>query len=449
MSLRVFNGISLLGILVIVLPLSGQESSTAMTLQEAIDYAWINSTQIKNAQIEIADAEEQIVERRSVGLPQLSAELNYQRYLEVPRQVLPEAFVQLIQALNPNEEVSREAAFFAQNNFTAGINLDAMIFDGSYFTALKAAKAYREYVQTDLKVQKREVKNRVVDAYLPVLLVNENLKLLDKNIDNLNKLLFETRQSYEAGFVEQLDVDRLELSLLNLQTERENLKRQKELALSSLKFTMGFPVDQPLVVEEEIKDLLSEVPDEELVQKVDYAARPEVRLIDQGLNLADLNVKVNKVAYLPTLRGYGAYQQQYQGNTSEDAFWAPNFYVGLRLNVPIFDGLNKKAKIQRAKLERDQTQNQKEELLNSITLEVNAARINYINAQKRLENQQKNLDLAERIYETTQIKYREGVGSSLEVTNAEQSLYETQSNYTQALYDTMVARFELDRALGQ
>lgn len=436
------------GIMLFLTPLTGQEA-TVMSLDQAVDYAWTNSIAMKNAQINIADAEQQIVEQRSAGLPQLTGELNFQRYLQVPQQPLPEAFIELIRALNPNGEVSREASFFLKNNFTAGLNLDAMIFDGSYFVGLQAAKSYRNYVQADLAVRRREVKYKVVDAYLPVLLVNENMKLLEKNIDNLEKLLFETKQLYEEGFAEQLDVDRLELSLANLKVEKDALDRQKEIALSSLKFAMNFPVDEPLEVKDGISDLMTEASNEDLTKVVNYTARPEVNLADLGTELNELNVKLNKVGYLPSLRAYGAYQQSYQGNNAEDGFWAPTAFVGVRLNVPIFDGLFKKARIQRAELEVNKSQNQRRELVNGIALEVVNARISYFNAQERLESQRKNLELAERIYETTQIKYREGVGSSLEVTQAEQSLYDSQSNYTQALYDILAAKMKLDEALGK
>ncbi len=442
--------LSLFGFLLFMTSLTAQQQEvTVVSLQDAIDYAWTNSLSVKNAQINIADAEQQIIERRSIGLPQLSGELNYQRYLQVPKQPLPEAFVELIRALNPNGEVSSEASFFLQNNFNASLNLDAMLFDGSYFVGLQAAKAYRNYVQVDLNVQRRTVKNNVVNAYLPVLLVNENLQLLEKNISNLEKLLFETQQLYGEGFVEQLDVDRLELSLANLKVERDNLQRQKEIALSGLKFAMNFPVNKALEVNEGITDLMSRASEEDLTQMVNYANRPEVALVDQGLELSELNVKLNKVGYLPSLRAYGTYQQGYQGNNSEDGFWAPTTFVGVRLSVPIFDGLYKKALIQRARLDLEKSQNQREELVNAIALEVVNARITYLNARERLENQRKNLDLAERIYNTTQVKYREGVGSSLEVTQAEQSLYDSQSNYTQAMYDVLDAKMQLDQALGK
>lgn len=424
------------------------DAPAVLTIDEAVAYAWGHTTAIKNAGLNIADAEQQIIERRATGLPSLSGSASYNRYLEIPVQVLPEQFVQLIQAVNPGEEVSPEASFLLKNNFTAGLSLDAMIFDGSYFAALKAAKVYRQYVQEEMLVEKRAVRNQVIDAYLPVLLVDENLEILDRNIENLEKLLFETRELYEAGFAEQLDIDRLELSLSNLEIEQENLEQQRTSAMNVLKFVLNFPMERELVLTEDLEKYAETVSGDALSGPINLEKRPEISLVNAGIELQDLNVEVNRQAFLPTLRGTVVYQQQYQGDNFSDGFWAPTSFVGLNLNVPIFDGFGKKATVERARLEREKVINQRQDLQQSIRMEVHNARIEYLNARRSLEGQSKNLGLARKIYETTQIKYREGVGSSLEINQAEQGLYQTQSNYLQSLYNLVTARFALNRALG-
>lgn len=444
---------------------SGRAQPTVVSLDEAVKYALGNSNTIKNARLSIADADAQIIERRAFGLPQLNGSVNYQHYLKVPVQPLPENFQvfglvfadlmpflsestqQILMNQNSGDD-SGGVAFVLKNNLTASLNLETMIFDGSYFVGLKAAKAARSYAAQDLLTKERTVRNQVIDAYYPVLLVDENLELLQKNISNLEQLKFETTELYKAGFAEQLDIDRLELSLINLQTERDNLNRQRELAVANLKYAMNYPQDAELQVSGDLEDMLTEAPEGTLTDNINFERRPEVGLIDQALQLNELNVQVNKIAYLPSLRGFATYQNSYYGNDLTNGFWAPAALVGLTLNVPIFDGFDKKAKIQRAKLDLEEVINQRADLIQGITLEVQNARISYLNARERLANQQKNLELAERIYNTTQIKYREGIGSSLEVSQAEQSLYTTQSNYMQAWYDLVVARAALQKALN-
>jgi outer membrane protein len=461
--------------LLLVFELPAQQAARQFSLQEAIDYALNESITIKNAQISIADAEEQILERRATGLPQLNGNLTFQRYLQVPRQPLPEGFdifgifgqalaVDLFDQLTPNTQMAvsdafgssggdnggeEGIAFFLKNNFTAALNLDAMVFDGSYFVALRAAKAYRQYTLREFATVQRDITNRVTEAYFPVLLIQQNVELLDKNIKNLDQLLFETKELYKSGFVEQLDLDRLELSLSNLQIERASLVRQKEVAQDNLKFSMGYPLEEAIIISDDLEVLLSQANNQDLATaKADPSRRPEYKLLDEAIGLNELNLKLNQSGYLPSLRAFGTVQQQYQGDDLSTGFWAPAAFIGLTANVPIFDGLMKRSKIQRARLEIEKVRNQQTDLSRSIRLEVANARTNYLNAQERLSNQERNLELAERIYNTTQIKYREGVGSSLEVNQAEQSLYTTQSNYIQAQYDLLLTKARLEMALG-
>lgn len=439
--------------------------TTVVSLDDAISYAINNSTATQNSRLNISDAEAQIIERRATGLPQLNGSVNFQHYLQVPIQPLPENFQtfgvvfadlmpylsestqQLLMQQNSGDD-SGGVAFVLKNNLTASLNLESMIFDGSYFVALQAARAYRKYASLELETKEREVRNQVIDAYYPVLLVDENLELLEKNIQNLERLRFETQELYKAGFAEQLDVDRLDLSLTNLKTEQDNLLRQKELAIAGLKFAMNYPQDTELEVTGDLDEMIVDAPGGSLTDAINFQRRPEINLIDQALTLNEMNIRVNKMGYLPSLRGFATYQQSYYGNDLKSGFWAPAAIVGLTLNVPIFDGFSKKAKIQRAQLDLEEARNQRNELVQAISFEVESARTSYLNAQERLANQKKNLDLAERIYETTQIKYREGIGSSLEVSQAEQSLYTTQSNYMQAMYDLVVARANLEKALN-
>ena len=171
------------------------QSAQIISLDDAIAYALNENSSIKNAQVNIADDKQQIIERRAFGIPQLNADVSFQRYLQLPP--LPPSFDSFgaIFELLPDsitgggQQMDGEASIFFRNSFTMGLSLDAMIFDGSYFTGLQAAKAYRQYVDQELLIEQREVKNKVTNAYLPILLLNENIKLLDKNISNLEKLL--------------------------------------------------------------------------------------------------------------------------------------------------------------------------------------------------------------------------------------------------------------------
>jgi len=430
-----------------------QPSNPTFSLSDAIKYAYDHNLNVKIAKENMSDADAQIIERRAAGIPTLNGTINLQHYLKVPVSVLPDQFVDAARDMQGNlpEGFSDQATFVLRNSFNAGLDLNALIFDGSYFTALKAAKAFKEYVGQELIAQERSVRDQVVAAYLPPLIVDENLKILSKNITNLEGMLNETKATYEAGFVEQLDVDRLELSLANLKTEVDNLNRQKELALNFLKFTMGYPVNEPLSISDNLDDLLNLATDEDLTAPINYLSRPEYRVAQTGMKLHELNIKVNKDGYLPSVSGFLNYQYGYQGNSlfGNDGFWVPTSVAGLRINVPIFDGFNKKAKIERAKIAMEIDRKRISLLEQSIQLEITNARTEYLTALERSQSQEKNVALAQKIYDTTQIKYRSGVGSSIEVTQAEQALYQTQQNFIQARYQLLVAKQNLDTVLGK
>lgn len=416
------------------------QQSNIMDLAGAISYAENNSPSIKDALLRVQDADARIRESTARGLPQLSASGSYTYYFEVPVQPLPEIF----QMPGGPTEIS----FLLQNNVTGAVNLDAMVFDPVYFVALKAARAARTYAQLDLNNQKREVRKTVRDAYLPLLLVKANLDQLDKNIANLEQLFFETQETYKAGFAEQLDVDRLELSLATLRTEQENLSRQYDILLSAFKYTINYPIDQELTVGDELETILVEVGNEAEVGAINYGLRPELTLLEQVIQLNDYNVQVSRSGFIPTLRAVGAYQYQYQGADLSSGFWAPTGFVGLNLSIPIYDGGFKRSQIQRAQIARDQVVVQRETMTRAIKLEVTNARATLQNARDRLADRERNMALAQRIYDTTQVKYREGVGSSIEVSQAEQALYTAQSNRLQALYDLIEAKTALKEALG-
>ncbi|MCB9285259.1 MAG: TolC family protein [Lewinellaceae bacterium] len=431
---------SILFLLLLPLGLGAQEPAS-FSLEEAIRYAYENNLNLKNAQIKVADARQQIIERRAVGIPQLRGSVAYNYFIDIPTQIIPNF-------LDPTAG-DIAVQFGTKNSLTAGLNLSIKAFDASYLVGLKAAKMYREYAALEMGTTRQSVKYQVVDAYLPALLIEENVKILDKNIENLDKLVTETRALFKEGFVEQLDVDRLELSLANLKTERESIARQKEVALNALKFALGYPMDQPISVTEELTALSPTASESDLTGAVNYTVRPEYTLVSKGEELNGLNVRLNRSGYIPTLDLFGSYQQSMYANKLSDGKWFPTTIVGAQLNVPIFDGFGKKAKIERSKLDLEVVRNQKMDLERAIDLEVQNARATYLNAQDRLDSQKRNLELAERIYQTTQIKYKEGVGSSIEITQAEQSLYQTQQLYIQALYDQVTARISLDKALGR
>lgn len=433
----------------ILLAATGLTAQSPMTLEQAISYAQSNNQEIQLARLNIEDADGQITERRAFGIPQLSADFGYTRYIELPVSVLPADFFIDPNTGQPDPNAERAIRFGVKNNLSGTLALNTMLFDPSYFVGLRAARAYRDYTAQELVSSQRKVKYQVIDAFLPVLLVDENLQNLDKNITNLQNLRNETKALYDEGFVELLDVDRLDLSIATLQTDRDNLANQRQIILNGLKMVMGYPMNQPLDITGNLREMLTPPDANDLTGKVDYLRWPDYRVAMQGKNLAELNVKLNKAGYLPSMRAFANFQRSYLGDSFNDGIWANASWGGLALSAPIFDGLLTKGRIQRAKVTEMNTNVQISMLEQQIDMSVQNARDQYNSALDKLRSQEKNLALAERIYDTTRVKYKEGVGSSLEINQAEQALFTAQRQHVQAQYDVVRAIQSLENALGQ
>lgn len=451
-----------------------------MSLDEAVSYAMKNSNSIKGLQLGVKDAEELIQATKATGLPQVNAELGYNFFYQLPGVVFPASFTEsaalpyinfgTLQGALQNAGIKDAAgntltlqypaassggklSFVQRNGISGGLSANQLIFSGSYTVALKAASLAREMASVQVTSKEQEVRNQVMDAYLPSLLITESVKTLDKNIGNLEKLLKEVTATLKAGFVEQLDVDRLELSLANLRSERDNIDRQKGLVINALKMVIGYPMDKDIEPTDDINSLLQPAPQEDLTGGIDFNQHKQYQVLLTGEKLQALNVDLNKAGYLPTVVGFANWTANLNSDNyfskSKETYWLPQGLVGVKATMNIWDSNEKKHKIERAKIALAQIQLQKSDFQRAITLQVMNARISYTNAQRRVESQQKNLALADRIFNTTQIKYKNGIGSSLEITTAEQQLYQAQQNVRQAQFDLLTAQKALQKALGK
>lgn len=421
------------------------------SLSEAVGYAQAKSNSVRDAQLDIARAKADVQEYTAIGVPKVNAKVDYNYFIDIPVSLIPnDAFA--IPGGPPPEPGFSEVQFGTRHNLTPSITVSTLVLDGSYFVGLKASRGLLDMTKRQADLKEYDIKYNVVQAYLQALLVEENKDVLLLNIENLKKIRYETNAFYENGMVERLDVDRLDLSLSNLQVQLETLKRQMQLAKNVLKFQMNYPLEDSIVLTERLEDVMALVEMADLEGDIEYSRRIETDILRRTIELNELNIKRFHMGYLPNLTAFFTHQQQLQRNDlfdGDEPGFFPTTIVGATLNVPIFDGLDKAAKIKRARIDVAKFKLQLTDLERGIQLEVINARANYINAKERLENQDENLALAERILETTRIKYREGVGSSLEMTQAEQELYQTQANRLNALYDLVLAKAALDKALGK
>ncbi len=428
--------------------------SQDFTVRQAIDYALKNHHKISQNQLEIADATQNVREYTAIGMPKLSGSAQYQYFVDIPTSIIPTgSFFAGDPALgippNPSEDLAVQ--FGVRNIFNAGLNLDILVFDGSFFVGLQAARLYRELVSRQTEVTHEELAYGVSKAFVGVLLAQRNKGLLEKNIANITALLSETREIYQQGFAEKIDADRLALSLNNLMIELSKMDNALVIAKNVLKFSMGYPLAEPIDIAGTLEDMIvDQEPYLAMAADANVAvSRREYLALETASELNELNIKRLQYQYLPVLRAFGTYGQVLQGNKLGNALWFPTTIIGLSLQLPIFDGFEKKAKVDRARISRDQHLVTMDQYRQGVGLEVENARLSYLNAQNSVLGTQRSVDLAEEIYRISSIKYREGVGSSLELNQAEADWFAAQAQHTSAIYQLMVAQLDFHKAVGR
>ena len=422
-----------------------QQSDTvaAFSLKQALDYAQNHQVSILNARIDEDIAKNTVKQTIGIGLPQLSGNANFQDFIVLPTSLLPGDFFGM-----PGTQVPVQ--FGVKYQSLVGLDLNQLLFDGSYLVGLQASKTFRELSSKNLTRTRIETAVAVTKAYYSVLVSNEQLNLIDANLDRLRKSLSDTEALFKNGFVEKIDLDRLTVFKNNLETERENVIRLLALNVNLLKFQMGMTVNSRLT----LTDLINNLQADQAVVARDssaYRNRIEYSLLETQKKLNEFDLKRYKSQFLPSLSAFGNTSQSFQSNNFSELFSSnfPSTIIGLRLSVPIISGGIKLSQVRNAKLVLLKTQNDLVNLQNGINLEVEQAQTTYSNSLKSLDNQKRNMDLAQEVLRVSKIKYEQGVGSSIEVTSAETSLKEAQNNYINALYDLMINRVNVEKASGR
>lgn len=444
-------------------PLQGQNS---FSIEEAVQYALKNSAQVKQNQLNLVDADAQLMEYKSIGIPKVNATIDFSHYFAIPTTILPDFLSPTIDSrlvhynlLDSNLVEDPKgggipARFGLSNALSGALAMNTILYDPSFFVGLKATKLYKELVTRQNSVSDITIRQSVAKAYLGALIAIRSKSILDQNISTLDKIVKETEAIRKQGFAEQLDVDRLSLSLQTLQLEAEKAGRMTEITLNVLRMHMGFPFGETILLTENL-DILADrmkIDNADLVSAIRPEQRPEYRSMQMAEELSKIRMQTIKLSAYPVVTGFANISYGSQSNNlldKDQTQWFPSSIAGFKLNLPIFDGFNRKARYQRANVELDKLRLQMNEFERAMNLEVSTARIQFDNARTSLDGSKRNLDLAQKIYDQAQLKFKGGIGSSLEINQAETAFLQAQGGYINALYNMLVAKTDLDKALGK
>ena len=522
------------------LPAQPGAGPMALTLGQAVRFAVANKPSLLSQRLAEQTARARVGEIKSQGLPQVSIGANVADNFKLQKSLVDVgAFGGGAGALNGTTLTQRDIAaaqagqsvtlvpayadpvklppqaiaFGLQYAGNTSASFSQLLFDGSYFIGLKAAKVYEDLAKKQTQQAEIDVIEQVSKAYYSTLVARARLGLLSRNVQRLDTLLYQTQQTFKAGFAEKLDVDRLRVQRNNLVVEQQKAQRLTDLSVALLKFQMGLPQNQQVQLSDSLGaavvdagtlrrnlgvasytngggvDGLGAVPTApapttdattsanqpvatntgqapQAQAAFNYNNRIEFSTLETQQALAGLDLANRRTGAYPTLRLTAAYGFIGSAPKVKDlfAFRGPDSYispgvsnqnwfgfgnVGLALNIPVFDGFRRKYQVQQARLQQQTIEKGFETLRQSIDLQDAQSRTTLVNALDVLDNQKSNLDLAADVARVSRIKFQAGVGSNLEVITAETSLREAQTNYYAAIYDVLVAKVDRDKATGE
>ena len=436
-------------LLLVLLPLgrafSQEASSTSFSLDQAIEYAIKNQVNVKNAQVETEIARARTNELIAVGLPQVDGSADMNKFLEIPTQFVPGEF------FDGEPGTYFPVQFGQEYSASAGVSASQLLFDGTYFVGLKASKTYVELARKGVTQTKIETAVNVSKAYNYVLVSQERYKQLTNDLERLKKLRDDTKAMYDNGFVEKIDYDRIELNYNLVESALAQTERFVSNSFNILKFQMGMDVKTKIELTESLTDIQID-PTILTNDSVDYASRIEYSILQTQYKLADYDLTRYKTSRWPSLIAFGNYSANASRNELDffdtEQKWYPTSVVGLKLTMPILGGYKIGFQVKQAELRQKKIENSFFTVEQSIRLEHQNAK-NILNSNiAKLETQDKNRTLAREIARVSKIKYDQGVGSNLEVIDAENSLREAETNYYLALLETILSKIDLDKALG-
>ncbi len=437
-----------------------------MSLVDCINYAVLNQNKLKSSYL---DEKIQVAKNKQIGsavYPTITASGGVQQFILVPKSRSRAdlfSFGNLYAPIDSSVVNYAAIAAAAQNapeyttlqfglpvNASCTLQVQQILFNSDVLVALKARSTIEELTQLNTKRTQEQIKVDVSKAYYNCLIAKKRTYLLDENIKLIGEFENNMKAMFKEGFVERIDVDKLTVQKNNLSTEKSKIENLIELSEQLLKFQMGMPVDNEITLTESL-DLTALELDNLLTEELDINNRTEMQLLNTAKKLNEYSYTRLKKSVLPTVVAFGNFGLGTSAKKLPELFtlaWFPNSLVGINISTGIFDGGKRKYAMEELKYTMQKTEIDAENLEQGVELETKSARTMLTNSIKSLNSQKSNMALAEKVYDIAQRKSKEGVGSTIEVLQAQTALKESQTNYLGALYDATIAKIDLQKALG-
>jgi len=415
-----------------------------LSLKECINYSNTNNSNIKNASYDVTISQKKVNEQIGTMLPQIDASGTYTDNLKLGTTVLPGELMG-----QPGTQIP--VTMGTKHNLSGSVQLTQKIFDPTFGIALNAAKISKQLSEQTLTKTSEQTAYNISITYYQTLVIEKQMNSLRTTLVASEKLLESTELKHENGMAKKVDVDKIRLSYNNTKSQLQQSELSYSQSLNTLKYQMGMPVDSSIVLLDTVLNINFQTieiqPDSFSVNNhIDY------QLQKTNLSVYEMDKKRNIAGYLPSLSfnasyGYSAMRNKFDF-TKSGGDWYPSSSIGITLKVPIFDGLQRQARVSQSRLNIEKSKVNIQLTEQSIKVDILNYEMQYRNSIDNIRNEKDNLDLAESVYKNTQLEYQQGVSSPLDLVQAESSYRESQNNYYNKLLNLYIARIELEKAKG-
>ncbi|MCU0408876.1 MAG: TolC family protein [Bacteroidales bacterium] len=410
-----------------------------LSLKEAQEYALQYNKIVISQKYDIEEARLTVLETIARALPQVEATGSLTDNLKLMTTLLPGDFFG-----RPGEKVP--VTFGSQFNSGATIQASLLLFNGPLYIGIETSKLAKLLTEQSLVRSELDTRESVASAYYLVLVAEKTLEILDSNIANLKETLRSTRSMFAAGMAEATDVDQMVSNVTSIENQRISMQRTIELNYNLLRFQLGLAPDTRVILTETLDDITGRINVEAtLAQQFDYKQNIDFKLVEGQEKISALALKSQKASTLPTLSSFYQYGTNGMGDELNELQWFPNSMVGLSVSVPIFASGLRYQGIRKAQVNLDKARNQKSMVSDQLLLAEKQLRFNLMNANLQYISMKDNVDVAKRVYESMENKYRQGVASSLDLTQANSLYLQAENNYVQALMSLFQSKIALEK----
>jgi outer membrane protein len=407
-----------------------------LSLQEAVNMAMQYNTSMMNSKLDVAIAHKKIWETTAMGLPHVDITSAYTFLPKVPS--IP------ANVFDPNAPEGQMMELGVKNQVTGDLTASQLIFNGAYIVGLQATKVYYNLTLETNEKTKLDVIESVINTYHMIQITEEGRKVLVKNLENIEKTLYEIGEMNKQGFVEKSDVDQLEVTANSVRNAISQIDSNLEMAYRLLKIQLGMQETGTIQLADELvsNDSLTASSLALVNESFTLENNVDYKLILSAQKIAQLNLKLAKSDYYPTLNGYYRHSEKLKAPFFD---FAPKDVLGINLSLPIFSSGERSAKVAQKKYEVEKSENTRIFVSNSLVMQANQYQSDLKIKLEKLQIQIKTKDLSDHIYQTTLEKYKEGLSTSTDLLTAQNQYLSNLTTYYQNIGDVLTAKSKLEK----